>query len=41
MQAEGNIHLYQLDAEALHSISKGLLSSEKMALLVDDVAGDA
>lgn len=41
MRAEGNTHIYWLDAEALHSISKGLLSSEKMASLVDDVAGDA
>lgn len=41
MRPEGNTHIYWLDAEALHSISKGLLSSEKVASLVDDVADDA
>ncbi len=41
MRAEGNTHIYWLDAEALHSLSKGLLSSEKMASLVDDIEGDA
>ena len=41
MRSEGNTHLYWLNAEALRETSKGLLSSEKMALLVDDVEGDA
>ena len=41
MRAEGNTHIYWLDAEALRNSSKGLLSSEKMASLVDDVEGDA
>ena len=41
MQPEGNTHMYWLDAEALRSSSKGLLSSGKMASLVDDEAGDA
>jgi predicted transcriptional regulator len=41
MRSEGNTHIYYLDAEALHSLSKGLLSSEKMASLVDDVERDA
>jgi DNA-binding transcriptional ArsR family regulator len=41
MRPEGNTHLYWLDAEALRALSKGLLSSEKMASLVDDVEGDA
>src|SRR3989440_12916784 len=41
MRSEGNTHMYWLHAEALHSISKGLLSSEKMASLVDDVEGEA
>jgi predicted transcriptional regulator len=41
MRSEGNTHLYRLDSEALHSMSKGLLSSEKMASLVDDIAGNA
>lgn len=41
MRAEGNTHVYWLQSETLYSMSKGLLSSEKMASLVDDVAGDA
>ncbi len=41
MRSEGNTHLYRLDAEALRNASKGLLSSEKMASLVEDVEGDA
>ncbi len=41
MRAEGNTHIYWLNAEALRNSSKGLLSSEKMASLVDDVEGDA
>ncbi|HZS78799.1 MAG TPA: metalloregulator ArsR/SmtB family transcription factor [Ktedonobacteraceae bacterium] len=40
MRAEGNTHIYWLNAEALHDISKGLLSSEKMASLVD-IEGEA
>ncbi|HEY1352732.1 MAG TPA: metalloregulator ArsR/SmtB family transcription factor [Ktedonobacteraceae bacterium] len=34
MRTDGNTHLYQLAAEHLHTLSKGLLSSEKMAALV-------
>ena len=34
MRTDGNIHLYRLDAENLRTISKGLLSSEKMVELV-------
>jgi predicted transcriptional regulator len=41
MRADGNTHIYWLNAEALRNSSKGLLSSEKMASLVDDVEGDA
>lgn len=41
MRSEGNTHIYWLNAEALRNSSKGLLSSEKMASLVDDVEGDA
>ncbi|HZU66792.1 MAG TPA: metalloregulator ArsR/SmtB family transcription factor [Ktedonobacteraceae bacterium] len=41
MRTEGNIHIYRLNAEALRDTSKGLLSSEKMASLVDNVEGDA
>src|SRR5690348_17271111 len=41
MRSEGNSHIYWQNAEALRNASKGLLSSEKMASLVDDVEGDA
>jgi len=41
MRPEGNTHIYWLNSEALRNTSKGLLSSEKMASLVDDVEGDA
>ncbi|MGH2507062.1 MAG: metalloregulator ArsR/SmtB family transcription factor [Ktedonobacteraceae bacterium] len=43
MRVEGNTHLYSLDAETLHTTSKGLLSSEKMVELVpmQEMAGDA
>ncbi len=41
MRTDGNTHLYCLDAEALQTMSKGLLSSEKMASLVDDVSENA
>ena len=41
MRPEGNTHIYWLNAEALRNSSKGLLSSEKMASLVDDVEGEA
>ncbi len=41
MRPEGNTHIYWLNAEALRNTSKGLLSSEKMASLVDGVEGDA
>jgi DNA-binding transcriptional ArsR family regulator len=41
MRPEGNTHIYWLNAEALRNSTKGLLSSEKMASIVDDVEGDA
>ena len=43
MRSEGNTHFYRLDAENLRAISKGLLSSEKMAELVplETMEGDA
>jgi predicted transcriptional regulator len=41
MRSEGNTHIYWLDADSLHTMSKGLLSSEKMASLVDDITEDA
>jgi DNA-binding transcriptional ArsR family regulator len=43
MRSHGNTHLYRLAADHLHSISKGLLSSEIMAALVPaaEPEGDA
>jgi predicted transcriptional regulator len=41
MRPEGNTHIYWLNAETLRNTSKGLLSSERMASLVDDVESDA
>jgi predicted transcriptional regulator len=41
MRVEGNTHIYWLNADSLRNTSKGLLSSEKMALLVDDIEGEA
>ncbi len=41
MRADGNTHYYWLDAEALHTTNKLLLTPQKMASLVDDVRGDA
>ena len=41
MRSEGNMHIYCLNAESLRKTSKGMLSSEKMASLVDNVAGEA
>lgn len=43
MRSEGNTHYYRLDAENLRAISKGLLSSERMAELVplEEMEGDA
>jgi predicted transcriptional regulator len=40
MRPEGNTHIYWLNAETLRRTSKGLLSSEKMASLVDNVESD-
>ena len=41
MRSDGNTHIYWLNAESLRNSSKGLLSSEKIASLVDNVEGDA
>lgn len=41
MRADGNIHYYWLNTEALHTTNKLLLTPQKMAALVDDVEGDA
>ncbi|MBW4606193.1 MAG: metalloregulator ArsR/SmtB family transcription factor [Hassallia sp. WJT32-NPBG1] len=41
MRSEGNSHLYQLDSEALQSISKEIFTPEKIASLVEDVDNEA
>ncbi|BAZ13171.1 ArsR family transcriptional regulator [Calothrix sp. NIES-4071] len=41
MRPEGNAHLYQLDSEALHNLSKEIFTPEKMASLVEDVSTQA
>src|SRR5947209_18001667 len=41
MRPEGNTHIYCLNAESLRNVSKGLLSSESIASLVDHVGGGA
>lgn len=37
MRPEGNTHLYQLDSEALQSISKEIFTPDNMVSLVEDV----
>ena len=41
MRPEGNTHLYALRPEALHELSKALLTTEKVASLASDVEGEA
>lgn len=41
MRPDGNTHLYQLDSEALQSLSKEIFTPDKMASLVDDVEEEA
>lgn len=41
MRPDGNIHLYQLDTEALQNISKEIFTPANMASLVADVEGEA
>ncbi len=41
MRTDGNTHYYWLDADALRTTNKLLLTPQKMASLVDDVEGDA
>ncbi len=41
MRAEGNMHLYRLDPQALRQINRDLLSPEQVATLSDDIASDA
>lgn len=41
MRSDGNTHYYWLNAEALRTTNKLLLTPQKMASLVDDIEGDA
>ncbi|AFY50026.1 hypothetical protein Nos7524_4267 [Nostoc sp. PCC 7524] len=41
MRPEGNSRIYQLDSEVLQSISKEILSPEKIASLIEDVDTEA
>lgn len=41
MRSDGNTHYYWLNADALRTTNKLLLTPQKMASLVDDVEGDA
>jgi DNA-binding transcriptional ArsR family regulator len=41
MRPEGNTHLYQLDGEALQSISKEIFTPDNMASLAEDVESEA
>jgi len=41
MRADGNTHLYALELEALHSLSKDVLSPDAVAALGEDVMSDA
>ncbi|MEH2351430.1 MAG: metalloregulator ArsR/SmtB family transcription factor [Nostoc sp.] len=41
MRPEGNSRLYQLDSEALQSISKDIFTPEKIASLIEDVDTEA
>ena len=41
MRPEGNTHLYQLDSEALQSISKEIFTPDNMASLAEDVETEA
>jgi hypothetical protein len=41
MRAEGNLHVYRLDAEALRALAREVLSQDRMAALADDVEAEA
>src|ERR1700737_3322747 len=41
MRAEGNVHVYRLDADALRALSRDVFSLERMAALADDVEAEA
>jgi hypothetical protein len=41
MRAEGNVHVYRLDTDALRALSRDVFSLERMAALADDVEAEA
>src|SRR5688572_16183544 len=41
MRAEGNVHVYRLDVEALRALSRDVFSLERMAALAVDVEAEA
>jgi predicted transcriptional regulator len=41
MRAEGNVHIYRLEADVLHALSRDVFSLERMAALADDVEAEA
>src|ERR1700682_2863119 len=41
MRAEGNVHIYRLEADVLHALSRDVFSLERMVALADDVEAEA
>jgi predicted transcriptional regulator len=41
MRADGNVHVYRLEVEALRALSRDVLSLERMAAFADDVEAEA
>jgi predicted transcriptional regulator len=41
MRAEGNVHVYRLEADVLHALSRDVFSLERMVALADDVEAEA
>ena len=41
MRAEGNVHMYRLDEDALRALSREVLSPERVASFADDVEAEA
>lgn len=41
MHPEGNTHLYQLNSEVLQELNKAMFTPDQMAVLVNEVEGDA
>jgi predicted transcriptional regulator len=41
MRADGNVHFYRLDLDALHAMSRDVLSLERVASFADEVEAEA